>query len=367
MNRLVAFVVALVTAMPGGMSTNAALGAVPASSGAEMPTLAPMLEKVLPAVVNVAARDWEYVALPQYPMFGGPRFGYPYAPERGRELNSQSLGSGVIVDAERGYIVTDYHVVENARDITVTLQDGRKLPAQLVGKDKDTDIALLMIRADRLTAIPLGDSDNLRVGDFVVAIGSPFGLGQSVTSGIVSALGRSGLGLDGYEDFIQTDASINPGNSGGALVNLRGNLVGLNAAILAPAGGNVGIGFAIPINMVRAVVGQLATDGTVRRGRLGIAVRSVTPDMARSLGIGPAQGAVITQVQSGLGGAQAGLRIGDVILAVNGHAVRGAADLRNRIGLSNIGTKVKLEVWRNGESLEFRALVSVTHLRGARG
>jgi Do/DeqQ family serine protease len=360
MNHSTGLVVLLTAALAAGLPGAAPFAAHPAAaeSVSQIPSLAPMLDRVVAAVVNVSARQYPTT---EYPMFGGPfgyPYGYPYRPQAGRNPDSQSLGSGVIVDAKHGYILTDYHVVEGAGDITVTLQDGRKLPARLVGADKETDIALLRIRAENLSAISFGDSDGLRVGDFVVAIGNPFGLGQSVTSGIVSALGRSGLGLEGYEDFIQTDASINPGNSGGALVNLRGDLVGLNAAILAPAGGNVGIGFAIPINMARAVFDQLAANGTVRRGRVGIAVRSLTPDAARSMGIGEESGAVVTQVQRGLGAARAGLYPGDVILAVNGRTVRDAADLRNRISLSPIGSKVQLKVWRNGEAMEFKAVVT---------
>jgi Do/DeqQ family serine protease len=356
MRNSTALVVTLTAALVAGFPPAAPFAAPPvaADSVPQIPSLAPMLDKVVAAVVNVSARQYPAA---QYPMFGG-RFGYPYRPEAGRNPDSQSLGSGVIVDAKHGYILTDYHVVERASDITVTLQDGRKLPARLVGTDMETDIALLRIRADNLSAISFGDSDSLRVGDFVVAIGNPFGLGQSVTSGIVSALGRSGLGLEGYEDFIQTDASINPGNSGGALVNLRGELVGLNAAILAPAGGNVGIGFAIPINMARAVFDQLAANGTVQRGRVGIAVRSLTPVVARSVGIEAASGAIVTQVQRGLGAWRAGLHADDVVVAVNGRSVRGATDLRNRISLSPIGGKVRLKVWRNGEPMEFKVVVT---------
>jgi Do/DeqQ family serine protease len=355
--------VALAATLALGPPGAFAVPPVVAESAGHIASLAPMLEKVVPAVVNVSAR--EYLTRSYYPRFGGP-FGYPYSPEAARDPASQSLGSGVIVDSKNGYILTDYHVVERAGEITVTLQDGRRLRARLVGKDQETDLALLQISADHLTSIPFGDSDSLRVGDFVVAIGNPFGLGQSVTSGIVSALGRSGLGLEGYEDFIQTDASINPGNSGGALVNLKGDLVGLNAAILAPAGGNVGIGFAIPANMARGVLTQLVAQGTVRRGRIGIAVRSVTADMARSFGVDETHGAIVTQVQRGLGAARAGLRPGDVILAVNGRSVRDAIDLRNRVSLSPIGSKVDLDVWRDGKRLEIEAAVAPIPARYAK-
>src|SRR5690348_2797945 len=212
-----------------------------------------------------------------------------------------SAGSGVIVDAHNGFVLTNHHVVKDAEQIAVTLKDGRRLQGKLVGSDAATDIALLKVEGDNLKALPLGDSDALRVGDYVVAIGNPFGLGQTVTSGIVSALGRSGLNIEGYEDFIQTDASINPGNSGGALVNLKGELVGMNTAIVGPNGGNVGIGFAVPTSMISGVVEQLAQNGKVSRGRIGVAIQDLTPELAKNLGIEDTQraGAVISRVESG--------------------------------------------------------------------
>lgn len=318
-----------------------------------------MLERVVPAVVNISTRESITGPAGFRPNLGPGTFMDP------ESQSNQSTGSGVVVDKHLGYILTNLHVVEHARGITVTLHDKRRLKARFIGRDPETDIALLQIKDDDLVEIPMGDSDTLRVGDFVVAIGNPFGLGQSVTSGIVSALGRSGLGLEGYEDFIQTDASINPGSSGGALVNLRGELVGLNAAILAPSGGNVGIGFATPVNIARAVMQQLATQGSVHRGRLGITVKTVTPDLARRLGDEDLRGALVTRVEARSSGAAAGLKVGDVILSLDGRAVRGALDLRNRIGLTPIGNSVSLEVMRRGQRRTVKAAVSAATKRPA--
>lgn len=260
-------------------------GTLPPSS-AGIPSLAPILEPILPAVVNISTRS--RVRVRKSPLFDDPFFRRFFdLPERPRERVAQSLGSGVVIDAQNGYVVTNHHVIDQAEEITVTLQDGRTLQGRPVGADNDTDIAVMQVPAERLTAIPLGNSEQLRVGDFVVAIGNPFGLGQTVTSGIVSALGRSGLGIEGYEDFIQTDASINPGNSGGALVDLRGELVGINTAILAPNGGNVGIGFAIPTRMMRKIVAQLTEYGQVRRGSLGAQLQDLSADLAAAFGIPP--------------------------------------------------------------------------------
>jgi serine protease DegQ len=261
----------------------------------------------------------------------------------------QAAGSGVIVDARAGYVMTNGHVVEHADAIVVTLKDNRRFNAKLVGVDSGTDIALLKINGGNLTALAIGDSDRLQVGDYVLAIGNPFGLGQTVTSGIVSALGRSGLGIENYENFIQTDASINPGNSGGALINLRGELVGIATAILAPSGGNVGIGFAVPINMAKEVMQQLVTHGEVRRGRLGVQVQDVTPDLAEAMRLNDVDGgAVVSQVEAGSAAKRAGVQAGDVILAVDGQRVRGASDLRNRIGLMPVGRNVDLTILREG-------------------
>jgi Do/DeqQ family serine protease len=259
-----------------------------------------------------------------------------------------SAGSGVIVDSANGYVITNHHVVEGASEIAVTLKDRRRFTAKLVGSDKATDVAVLKIEADNLTALPLGDADALRVGDGVVAIGNPFGLGQTVTSGIVSALGRSGINIEGYEDFIQTDASINPGNSGGALVTAAGRLVGINTAIIAPAGGNVGIGFAVPIDMVSAVMKQLIEHGEVRRGRIGVSIQDLTPDLAEALGMSQSYGAVIGSVEDNSPAAVAGLQAGDVIVSVDGSQISGSAELRNRIGLAPLGSEVEIGYLRDG-------------------
>ncbi|MGX2040021.1 DegQ family serine endoprotease [Methylocaldum sp. MU1018] len=330
-------------------STCEAGGHVPAGAGSDGRfSLAPMLEKVVPGVVNISTTT--KVSIEQNPLFNDPFFRRFFdIPERPRQEERQSLGSGVIVDADEGLVVTNNHVIEHADQITVTLRDGRHFDAKLVGADPETDVAVVRIKADKLTAVPFGDSGSLRVGDFVVAIGSPFGLSQTVTSGIVSALGRTGLGIEGYEDFIQTDASINPGNSGGALVDLDGKLVGINTAIVGPSGGNVGIGFAIPSDLARPVVEQLVKYGEVQRGQLGIGVQDLTPDLAKALHLEQSGGALIAQVQPGSAAAKAGLRAGDVVTALDGKPVASSSALRNAVGLMRIGTEVKLDIIRDGK------------------
>lgn len=329
------------------------------SQGGELPSLAPMLERVLPSVVNIATES--RVRVQDNPLLQDPFFrrffGVPDVP---RERHTQALGSGVIVDAKHGYVLTNNHVVGKADEITVTLKDGRSLSAKLVGTDPETDVAVVQIPADNLTAVPLADSDKLRVGDFVVAIGNPFGLGQTVTSGIVSALGRTGLGIEGYEDFIQTDASINPGNSGGALVNLKGELVGINTAIIAPGGGNVGIGFAIPVNMTQQVMSQLIKHGEVHRGRLGILVQNLTPDLAKAFDIKETQGAVISKVVKDSPAERAGLKAGDVVISVNGKPVMTSSELRTSIGLLPVGETVTLQVVHDGSTRNVKVTIAET-------
>jgi Do/DeqQ family serine protease len=320
-------------------------------------SLAPMLKEVTPAVVNISVTGRNQMSA--NPLLNDPFFRRFFdIPEGGELPPQQSAGSGVIIDADEGHILTNHHVVENADEIVVTLADRRTFDAELIGSDEGTDIALLKIDATDLTAITIGDSDELEVGDFVVAIGNPFGLGQTVTSGIVSALGRSGLQVEGaYQDFIQTDASINPGNSGGALVDLDGALVGVNTAIVAPAGGNVGIGFAVPSNMARDVTAQLLEYGEVRRGRLGIGIQDVTPDLAEALDLSVDHGAVITQVEPGSAAEAAGLRPGDVITEFNGIAVEDGRDLANKVGLVRVGSSVEIAFLRDGQRREVTATI----------
>jgi serine protease DegQ len=321
-------------------------------------TLAPLLAQITPGVVNIAVRS--RVERPANPLLEDPFFRRFFdLPEVPRQRDVLSAGSGVIVDARRGYVLTNSHVVANAEEVQVTLKDRRTFPARVLGSDPETDIALLQVDAPDLTAVPLGDSGRLQVGDVVIAIGNPFGLGQTVTSGIVSALGRSGLGIEGYEDFIQTDASINPGNSGGALVNSRGELVGINTAILGPTGGNIGISFAVPVNMARAVMTQLIEHGEVRRGRLGITIQDLTPALASSMGLDLRGGAVISEIEAGSAAARAGLASGDVIVAVNGQPVQDADDLRNLIGLMPVGTELAIVLYRNGRARSVSAQVGL--------
>jgi serine protease Do/serine protease DegQ len=308
-----------------------------------------MLERIVPGVVNISTTS--RVRLEVNPLFNDPFFRRFFgAPQMPQEQQRQSLGSGVIIDRTKGLILTNHHVVANADQVTVTLLDGRQFAAKVIGSDADTDVAVIRITADQLTAVPLGNSEGLRVGDFVVAIGNPFGLGQTVTSGIVSALGRSGLGIEGYENFIQTDASINPGNSGGALVDLDGRLVGINTAIVGPSGGNVGISFAIPSNMAHDIMSQLVGTGKVQRGQLGVSVQDLSPDLAKSFGLKRTGGAVIAQVVPGSPAAAAGLRTGDIVVAVNGKPVANASSLRSAIGLTPPGQEIDLEIMRNGQS-----------------
>jgi len=322
-----------------------------------IPSLAPVLKEVTPGVVNIGVRARQRGA--DNPLLADPFFrrffNIPDSAQRPRDV--EATGSGVIVDAANGYVLSNYHVIENAEAVEVTTKDNRRFQAKIVGRDPETDVAVLKIEGKDLKAVPLGDSDRLEVGDFVVAIGNPFGLGQTVTSGIVSALGRSGLGIEGYEDFIQTDASINPGNSGGALVDLRGRLVGINTAILAPGGGNIGIGFAVPINMARAVMEQIVKYGEVKRGRIGIAIQELTPEIASAIGTRRVEGAVVARVEPSSPADRAGLKAGDLVTAVNGAPVRSMAQLRNKIGLTRLGETLHLTVERHGEMKNLSAKV----------
>ncbi len=330
-------------------------------SVAPMPSLAPMIRRVSPSVVSIGIQGTVREQGPRNPLLEDPFFRrfFNVPPDAGaRERPFQSAGSGVVVDAKQGYIITNAHVVENARDITVTLSDQREFTAKLIGSDPQTDIAVIQIKADGLSQIGFGDSDVLEPGDYVAAIGNPFGLQQSVSYGIVSALGRSGMNPDGFESLIQTDASINPGNSGGALVNLRGELVGINNMILSRSGGNIGIGFAIPVNMARSVMDQLIKFGSVKRGQLGVTIAPVTPDIAQALGIANNGGALITQVAKESAAARAGLQAGDVVTSLNGRKVKSAAELRNAIGLLRVGDKVQIALLREGKSRNVTAEIA---------
>ena len=323
----------------------------PVVGGAPMPTLAPMLERVTPAVVNIYTRQVVRVNNPLAEFFGGGRFP--------QERVQQSLGSGVVVDATRGLILTNNQVVEGADAVSVTLADGRTFEAEPIGSDADTDVAVIRITAPNLTAIPLSDSSLLRVGDYVVAVGNPFGLGQTVTSGIVSAVGRSGLSGLGYQNFIQTDASINPGNSGGALVNLRGELVGINAATYNPRGsgaGNIGLSFAIPVNLAREVMRQLMAYGEVRRGSLGLETPDMTAALAKQFGLDiNLRGALVRRVYRGSPAEVAGVKPGDVIVAANGQRIDSGQGLHNVEGLLPVGQPVKLDLQRDGKPMSVTA------------
>jgi Do/DeqQ family serine protease len=344
-----AFAIALIAVLP----TRSHATLPPVVNGQPLPSLAPMLQNVTPAVVNISTKTRVRV---NNPFFDDPVFrqffGLNGSP---REQVEQSLGSGVIVDAAKGYILTNNHVVGGADDITVTLQDGRNVKGTLVGTDPATDVAVVKISADHLQALPIADSSALRVGDFVVAVGDPFGLGQTVTSGIISALGRSGLGGSSFQNFIQTDASINPGNSGGALVNLRGELVGINTMILSPSGGNVGIGFAIPTKIASEVMQQLIAHGKVSRGSLGVQTQDITPNIAKLMGLKDNNGAVVTRVMPGSPADRAGLQTGDVVTAINGTPLHSSDELNNAEGLLPANSEVSLSVLRNGTTRQVTA------------
>jgi len=356
MKQRIVFVLLPILTIIGMLSfTTSSLAKLPATvNGAPVPSLADMLEKVTPAVVNIHAEGRQVVydpatSDPIIRQFLGGRI---------REKRTRGTGSGVIVDARQGYILTNNHVVAGADKLTVTLNDNREFTAELIGTDPKADIAVLKIPSQNLTALKISDSDKLRVGDFVVAIGNPYGLGQSVSSGIISALGRNNLGIEDYENFIQTDAPINPGNSGGALINLKGELIGINTAILGgKSGGNVGIGFAIPSNMATNLMDQLINYGQVQRGHLGIEIQDLTHRLATALNAHINQGAVITHVIKGSSAEKAGLEEGDIITHINKAPIRNGGDVRTRIGNLRVASRVNLRIIRNGKPLNITAIV----------
>ena len=334
----------------------------PSFKEGETPTLAPLLQRVTPAVVNIAVVGTAAEA--DNPLLDDPFlrrfFEGPDAPAIPPSAPRQSIGSGVIIDGHERLVVTNHHVVHGADSIVVTLSDRREYTAALVGSDAGTDIALLRVMADDtpFAEIPMGDSNAVAVGDYVVAIGNPFGLGQTATAGIVSAMGRSGVNIESFEDFIQTDASINPGNSGGALVDINGRLLGVNTAILSGTGGNIGIGFAIPSNMVREVVEQLLEHGNVQRGRIGIAIQDVTPGLAQALELTTDRGALVTQVEPGSSAERAGIQAGDVVVAIDNQAIDSSADVRNTVGLVRAGDSVSVTALRGGDRRTVRTTVA---------
>jgi len=360
MNLRFKFAAIALAAAAAGAPAHAAPPAA-AAEAAPMPTLAPMVKRISPSVVNIATRGTIKEQPGRNPLMDDPFFRrfFDVPPNsKPRERQFQSAGSGVIVDAKNGYIITNHHVVENASEITITLLDNRTFSAKVIGSDEGADVAVLQVKQPNLVAITLGDSAKLEVGDYVVAIGNPFGLQHTVTAGIVSALGRNGISPDGYEDFIQTDASINPGNSGGALVNLRGELVGINSAILTGSGGNIGIGFAIPVNMVKGVMDQLIKYGQVKRGVLGVQLYNVTPDIAKEFGLSETTGALVAGVAQGSSAERAGIKTGDIITSLNGVTMKNSGELRNAIGMLHVGDKIEIGLLRDGKPHKVTALIA---------
>jgi serine protease DegQ len=345
MNRHIAAIAlgALSFAVYGAIPSAQASVPLPVVAKTGVPTLAPVLKKITPAIISIAIKG--------------------HVTDGAKKREIRSTGSGVVFDAAQGLIITNNHVIEHAEEITVTLADGSNLPAKRVGGDADTDIAVIKIEPGNLTAISIGDSDRLEVGDFVLAIGNPLQLGQTVTSGIVSGLRRNNVGIEQYEDFIQTDAAIYPGNSGGALVNLNGDLVGINTAYVGASNTNPGVGFAIPINMARNVADQILEFGEIRRGSLGITIDDPTPSVFHELKMQVSTaaapvGAVIVKVDGGSAGARAGLKSGDVVTDVGKTAIRDSADLRNRMALLRVGEVAELSVMRDGKPITIRATMA---------
>lgn len=323
--------------------------------GQPMPSLAPLVQQVAPAVVNIRVSQTFNQRSPYGDEMFRRFFGLPDMPGGSQEI--ASAGSGVIVDAKNGYILTNHHVVENANEIQISLLNEKTLDAEIVGSDAATDIAVIKVDPEDLVDLPIGDSNEVQVGDFVIAIGNPFGLGHTVTSGIVSALGRTGINRNGYEDFIQTDASINPGNSGGALVNMKGELIGINSAIISRTGGNVGIGFAVPSEIARSIMRQILDFGEVRRGLLGVSIQTIDKESAKALGAEVDSGALVSAIEPGSAAEKAGLHVDDIITKVNDKKINDSRELANAIGLKGSGEEVEIEFVRGGRSRSVTAIL----------
>ncbi len=355
--------------LPGALLLILAAGAVAAVSNERvaepLPSLAPIVERVAPAVVNIRVSQTVAARSPYTDEMFRRFFGLPDGQRNSREV--QSAGSGVIVDAEQGYILTNHHVVEGADQILITLLNEETLEAEIVGSDPATDIAVIRVDPENLVEIPFGESDDMLVGDYVIAIGNPFGLGHTVTSGIVSAVGRTGISRNGYEDFIQTDASINPGNSGGALVNLRGELIGINSAIISRTGGNVGIGFAVPSELAGSIMRQILDFGEVRRGLLGVSIQTIDAESASALGAEVESGALVSAIEPGSAAEAAGIQVEDIIIRVNDDRIDNSRELANAIGLKGSGEDVEIEVVRGGDNRVFTATLGLQQAASSSG
>jgi len=349
----------IVLTLTTGLLMHTAGGALPAKIGDHpLPSLAPLVRAASPAVVSIATRST--VEAPRNPLADDPFFQRFFGAPQQRQRQVRSAGSGVIIDAKNGYILTNHHVIENADEIEILFSDKHSLKATIVGSDPGTDIAVLQVDdTDELVQMPLGNSEQVEVGDFVVAIGNPFGLSHTVTSGIISALGRTGLSRDGYEDFIQTDASINPGNSGGALINLGGELIGINSAIFSGSGGNIGIGFAIPVNIAKSIMAQLIEYGEIQRGLLGVSISDFNAETAEALGIeNNVEGALVQEVVSNSAAESAGIEVSDIIIAVDDNTVTSASELRTAIGLLRSGDTVRIKLIRDGKTRTLSATLT---------